>query len=139
MVSCKRLSFNSYVPRHLESLTLSLLYPNNLLNLFLYQHFPMLFCSPLCDCGLTVQSVFHVVFECRGQYSVDCRSVESVKSILGGHDICSQYAYMLPEDFCTVLLNHSRDPVFMLLLLQRVQECQPFLQTHITLPSNNSC
>ena len=59
-VSCSSLVFKSSIPRTIETLTLSLFYPNNLLNLFLYEHFPEICSSPLCGCGANVQSSFHV-------------------------------------------------------------------------------
>ena len=44
---------------------LLLFYSNNLLNLFLYQHFPKICSSLLCDCGTNVKSSFHVASECK--------------------------------------------------------------------------
>ena len=61
-VSCDALNFK-YTSRKIETLALSLLYPNNLLNSFLFTHFPICCETPLCGCCENVQSLFHVVFE----------------------------------------------------------------------------
>ena len=62
-VSCDVLNLK-YTSRKVETLSLSLLYPNNLLNSFLFTHFLSCCDTPLCGCGSVVKSLFHVVFEC---------------------------------------------------------------------------
>ena len=64
-VSCGSLVFKSCISHNIRTLTLSLFYPNHLLNLFLYQHFPEVCSSPVCGCRANMQSSFHVACECK--------------------------------------------------------------------------
>ena len=63
---------------------LSLFYPNNLLNSFLFTHFFSCCDTPLRGCGSGVQSLFHVVLQCNcsenshnaiNQLTVACENV----------------------------------------------------------------
>ena len=58
--------FNSFLNREIECLTLSLLYTNNLLNSFLFHHFPTICSSLMCGCGEAEQTNFHIVLDAKG-------------------------------------------------------------------------
>ena len=127
-VSCSSLVFKSSIPRNIETLTLSLFYPNNLLNLFLYEHFPEICSSPLCGCGANVQSLFHVACECNPSQAKS----ETVKQIRA---ICNVEVSsdLLPDDFSTTLLNHSRQGNFLSLLVERVNVCLEYLKQTVNI------
>ena len=106
-VSFSSLVFKSSIPRNIETLILSLFYPNNLLNLFLYEHFPEICSSPLCGCGANVQSSFHVACECKPSQAKS-ETVKQIRAICNV-EVSSE---LLPDDFSTTLLNHSRQGNF---------------------------
>ena len=70
IVSCEILSFDSFVNRNTETLCLSFFYPNDLLNSFLFDEFPDVYCTPLCGCGKSDQTICHISFECKGSLSI---------------------------------------------------------------------
>ena len=64
MVSSDKLKIPSNMSRQNETLLLSLLYPNNLLNSFLYRYDQARFDSPLCKCGFEEQTANHILLYC---------------------------------------------------------------------------
>ena len=129
-VSCDLVALNRFIPRNIETLTLSMLYPNNLLNQFLFEHFPAICNSPVCDCNESVQSLFHVAFECNVNSSNNKQTIHQLKSICNFQD---SFNNLSPEDLSTLFLNYSRDKNFMSLLVKRIFECLPFLKCNISL------
>ena len=98
------------------------------MNLFLYEHFPEICSSPLCGCGANVQSSFHVACECKPSQAKS----ETVKQIRA---ICNVEVSsdLLPDDFSTTLLNHSRQGNFLSLLVERVNVCLEYLKQTVNI------
>ena len=108
--SCSRIPIPTTASRTDEVILMSLMYPQNLMNSFVYRH---TYCveSPICpQCGLEEQTPFHVVCECN-QYSEEIR--QCIIETLGEE--------VLQEDTIT-LLNCSRHPRFIELCLQVIRE-----------------
>ena len=63
-VSTDKLSFPPKSTRRTESTVLSLFYPNNLFNTFLFRYDSQRFPSPLCSCGNGQQDALHVLLYC---------------------------------------------------------------------------
>ena len=104
---CSRLPVPSNIQRSLEVCTMSLFYPNNLMNSFLYKH-TYLVESPLCpQCGVAEETPYHVICECS-------RNGEEIKEIMRNN--ISEGEIRLGD--CTTLLNCSRDEKFIKICLQ---------------------
>ena len=63
-ISTQKLYFPPHTTRRTESIVLSLLYPNNLLNTFLYRYDSLRFKTPLCTCGNGQQDALHILLYC---------------------------------------------------------------------------
>ena len=134
-VSCDSVSFNSFLYREIECLTLSLLHTNNLLNSFLFHHFLTICFSPMCKCDEAEQTVFHIVLECKGTSIGNAsETIDKLKYVLCRNINNLLYKDLLSDDFSSVLIDYSRDANVMSLLSQRVQECFANLITTISLP-----
>ena len=132
IVSCEILSFDSFVNRKTETLCLSFFYPNNLLNSFLFDKFPDVCSTPLCGCGESDQTMCHILFECKGSLSMPSDAAHQLRErICEAETNC--FSNMHVQDFCTILLNHSRDKGFMSLLSERIQECTCYLKSSVKL------
>ena len=79
IVSCEILSFDSFVNQKTETLCLSFFYSNNLLNSFLFDKFPDVYSTPLCDCGESDQTMCHILFECKGSLSIPSDAAHQLK------------------------------------------------------------
>ena len=113
--------FNSFLNREIECLTLSLLYTNNLLNSFLFHHFPTICSSPMCGCGEAEQTVFHIVLECKGTSIGNAsETIDKLKDVLCRNINHLSYKDLLSDDFSSVLIDYSRDANVMSSLSQRV-------------------
>ena len=108
---CSKIPIPINTQRDQEVLLLSLFYPQNLMNSFVYRH---TYCaeSPLCpQCNMNEQTPYHVICECN-QYKEELQQV-IIETV--GED---EY---LQRDSIT-LLNCSREPRFIHLCLQVLQE-----------------
>ena len=63
-VSLSKLVFPKYSSREVETLTLSLFYPNNLLLSFLNNYDSIRFPSSACPCGNGIQDASHILLHC---------------------------------------------------------------------------
>ena len=109
--SCMRIPIPTNTTRADEVSLMSLLYPQNLMNSFVYRH---TYCveSPMCpQCRQEEQTPYHVICECN-QYSVDIR--QCIRETVGEEEARL-------EDTIT-LLNCSRQPRFIELCLQVIRE-----------------
>ena len=106
-------------------------YPNNLLNQFLFEHFPAICNTPVCDCNESVQSLFHVAFECNVKLSNNNQAIYQLITICNFQD---NFKNLCPEDFSSLFSNYSKDENFMSLLVKCIYEFLPFLKCNITLP-----
>ena len=132
IVSCEILSFDSFVNRKTETLCLSFFYPNNLLNSFLFDKFPDVYSTPLCGCGESYQTMYHILFECKGSLSIPSDAAHQLRERICEAEI-NCFPNMHVQDFCTILLNHSRDKGFMTLVSKRIQECACCLKSSVKL------
>lgn len=64
IVSCNKISLKSCHNRELETLVLSLFYPNNLMNSFLYRYNKEKYTTPLCNCDENEQTAVHLITQC---------------------------------------------------------------------------
>ena len=133
-VSCDSLPFVR-VNRDVETLSMSMFYQNNLLNSFLYRKFPNACDTPQCGCGEGEQTVFHILFYCKGALAQPSDSAKQLNNILNGLQYSGNFISEEIPDLCTIILNHSRDNEFLFLVTQRIQECIGYLKTHFTLPT----
>ena len=109
--SCSRIPIPANTSREEEVLLMSLFYPQNLLNSFVYRH-TYSEESPLCTrCGLKEQTAHHVICECN-THSDEIR--KRIIELVGEDEL-------LKED-TTTLLNCSRDKTFLQLCLQALRE-----------------
>ena len=94
----------------------------------MYQHFPEISSSPLCGCGANVQSSFHVACTCKPSQAISetIGQIRAISNVEASSD-------MLPDDFSTTLLNHSRNGNFLTLLLERINVCLKYLKQTINI------
>ena len=118
--SCSKLPIPADTSRDEEVLLMSLFYPQNLFNSFVYRH---TYCeeSPLCPtCTISEQTAHHVICVCNN-HSEEIR--QTVRELVGEQE--------LQQEDTTTLLNCSRDKTFLQLCLQTLREGN--FRTHITL------
>ena len=110
-LSCNKFSIPENTSRKEEVLLMSLMYPNNLFNDFLYRHTYQV-PSPLCQiCSQQEETPYHIIFECSNRAN-DARLILSetlnVKEIIQGD--------------CVTILNGSRNQRFLKLCLEILSE-----------------
>ena len=110
---CESLPIPQHMDRSDEVLLMSLFYPNNLMNSFVYRHTYNAE-SPLCTrCNMEEETPYHVIMECNDK-SAEIQNI--TYSILGE---------AAAEDHCNTLLNCSRESKFINCALEILQE-RPF-------------
>ena len=103
---CIPLPISTTVSREVEVLTMSFMYPNNLLNSFLYRFNKQKFPSPLCSCGEEIQTTKHVLFQCPAvEDTLKDEAYNLMVQILGETEAAI--------DSSVTLLNASRNKQFM--------------------------
>ena len=99
--SCSPLPIPTQTDRREEVLLMSLFYPNNLMNSFVYRHTYNAE-SPLCRrCKAKEETPYHIIMECNSQLE----KMQSITSKLLGQTAAS-------IDHCNTLINCSRNPEF---------------------------
>ena len=121
-VQCSKIRFPTGTTRETETLTLSLFYPNNLLNSFLYRFNKDRFITPLCGCGEGEQDATHVLTQCKMVKAVTKRKLVS----------------LITEDFPIDTLrpffsDWSKDPGFIQLCVTAIRSCKDLLVKEIIL------
>ena len=126
-ISTKKLKFPHGTSRKHETLLLSLFYPNNLLNSFLYRFDKSRFPSPNCNCGqgLQVQDSLHLLQDCN---HVNQQLRLKMKEILSS----SPNQLPLLSD-CSFLISWSRNTSFFDICNRICMDCQPHLRSEIVL------
>ena len=110
---CESLPIPNHTDRSDEVLLMSLFYPNNLMNSFVYRHTYNAE-SPLCPrCNLEEETPYHVIIECNDKY-------QEMQNI--AHGILGEAAQ---EDHCNTLINCSRESKFIKCALEILKE-RPF-------------
>ena len=104
--TCSPLVISRDISRDVEVLIMSLLYPNNLLNLLMHSYNSGLYQSPLCSCGIEEQTPNHLLYRC-SLIDNDLRA-ESYSYLK--HSIGTDAADV---DHYITILNASRDERFM--------------------------
>ena len=118
--SCSRLPIPANISRGEEVLLMSLFYPQNLFNSFVYRH-SYSEESPLCPrCRLKEQTAHHVICECN-DHSEEIR--RKMIELIGEDEVL--------KDDTTTLLNCSRDKTFLQMCLQVLRDGN--FRTHIDL------
>ena len=103
---------------------MSLFYPNNLLNSFLHRFDSRKFPNPLCHCGEREQTNYHISVECNIlDNTKKTELTDRLKSVLGENDAVSENAF--------ALLNSSRDPKVLSLLVENMEVHHNHLRTDI--------
>ena len=110
-------------------ITMSLMYPNNLLNNFLHRVNNEKFPSPLCSCGEEIQTAKHVLFHCC--LVEDTLKAEAYNLLV---DIAGEECAMV--DCNIALLNASRNKKFLELINQIICVQKNILHTNIELNIN---
>ena len=81
-VCCTKLVFPTNTSRKIETLVLSFLYPNNLMNEFLYRYDKSEFFSPLCVCEEGEQNSKHLLVDCLSSRCREKNCNEAMRDIL---------------------------------------------------------
>ena len=125
IVSTEKIKFPCKTSRKVETLTLSLFYPNNLLNAFLHHYNRTRFASPLCLCGRREQDNWHILTECP---LIDSTRRTEIRSII---ERTSYHG----EDFekSHLLVSWIREPQFLQLATEIACEAMKFVYTEITI------
>ena len=105
--SCKKLPIPKSTTRREEVLLMSLMYPNNLFNDYLYRHTYQV-PSPLCEkCHQTEETPYHIILQCSDQAAEAHRMLSEM---LSGEELAQ-------EDYI-IILNGSRHENFLKLCLE---------------------
>ena len=109
--SCSNLQIPSNTSRKQEVLLMSLMYPNNLFNDFIWRH-THLIASPLCrKCKQVQETPYHIILQCSNQAN---QARKMLEEILSTEEIDQ-------EDYITIL-NGSRHQKFVKLCLEILSE-----------------
>ena len=109
--SCSNLQIPSNTSRKQEVLLMSLMYPNNLFNDFIWRH-THLIASPLCQkCKQVEETPYHIILQCSNQAN---QARKMLEEILSTEEIDQ-------EDYITIL-NGSRHQKFVKLCLEILSE-----------------
>ena len=125
-VSCTKLVFPTNTSRKIETLVLSFLYPNNLMNEFLYRYDKSEFFSPLCVCEEGEQNSKHLLVDC---CQVDVEKRTAMRDILE----CTPFHHLSDYGANQFLISWSRIPEFFALLIDIVKEAEELLRFEIVL------
>jgi hypothetical protein len=126
-VSATKLKFPSKSTRQFETLLLSLFYPNNLLNGFLYRYDKETYDSPLCCCGREEQNTKHLLLNCM---FIDVDKRRRMNKYLEANHIHQLHNSHGSNVF---LISWSRKPKFFQLFMEIVDDCLEFTRTEIRL------
>ena len=124
-VSLKKLEFPSNTSRKLETMTLSLFYPNNLLNVFLNHFNSSRFTSPMCTCQTGEQDSWHLLTECPLLNSVKQSEIRSMIAESPHHG--SEF------EECHLLVSWLRTPNFLNIAAELMEEAMAFVRSEIVL------
>ena len=130
-VSVNTLPIPLNTSREVEVLIMSLLYKNNLLNSFLYGLNRNYSHSPLCACGLEEQTTIHLLTNC--YYTEETVRDNAIFQLNFGNDNLN-----LDELGTVAALNCSRDPSFVQLCKEVVENNNLNLRTSISLSSTDT-
>ena len=109
--SCKKLPIPKSTTRKEEVLLMSLMYPNNLFNDFLYRHTYQI-PSPLCQkCLQEEETPYHIILKCSNQAQ---KARKLLQEILSDDEIS--------QEDCITILNGSRHENFIKLCLNILSE-----------------
>ena len=123
---CAPILAEASLSRDEEVMILSMFYPNNLLNSSLHKINSEKFTSPLCKCGHSTQSIFHVLFQCN---FVNRELRDEARNQL--QDIVGEAECSLENSI--VLLKASGNDRFMKTLSAIVKLQMPYLNTSVIL------
>ena len=123
---CDPLQIPKQVSRQQEVQLMSLFYTNNLLNGFLYSYNSQKFPSPLCHCGQSIQTNYHIGLGCSLVNNANTSElVEVLKTVLGENEV-------VPENYY-LFLNASKNQKVINLLLKNIELHSDHLRTEIEL------
>lgn len=125
-VNTMKLRFPSKTPRNLETLMISLFYPNNLLNEFLHRQNKSKYGSPLCCCGHGEQNSKHILLYCR---NITASKRQEMSQLLSQYPLHS----LDTHENNAFLISWTRMPKFFRLCLEIASEAMEFLRTEIVL------
>ena len=126
-VNSSKIIFPRHISRTMETLTMSMFYPNNLFYSFLFRYDSKRFTSPECKCGRGEQNAFHILLYCK-----NIRSSEHAKAhqILSSDDKHSLDAIATQP---TLLLSWSRSEGFLQMCYEMIEKAKDLLLKEITL------
>ena len=127
LVSTKKLEFPQGTSRIIETLTMSLFYPNNLLASFLHRFDPIKFPKAQCECGKGEQTALHLLLGC---WNVDLDKRWEVDRFLAGLPVHSLAAVAVQKE---LLISWSRLPGFLKLCTEAIEETSEFLTVDVIL------
>lgn len=125
-VSVSKLKFPPKTTREAETITLSLFYPNNLMNEFLYRYNNTTYNSPNCCCGHGCQNSQHILLHCR---HIDAEKRSRMSEFLEVNSTHSDDTY----GGNAFLITWSRIPTFFSLCMEIMNEASSFLRSEIEL------
>jgi len=127
-VSTTKLKFPPKTSRQLETLFLSLFYPNNIMNEFLHRFNSSKFDSPLCECGRGEQNSLHLLIFCP---DIQLKKRNSMSELLISHPLHN----ILNQGYGgnSMLISWSRLHKFFDLAVEITRDAEQFLRTEIKL------
>ena len=124
-VSLTKLLFPPNTSRIVETTTMSLFYPNNIMNAFLYRLDNSRFVSPLCACEAGEQDGWHILTECPLGDTAKQTQIKQMIEAADHHGAEFEVSHLL--------VSWIRTPTLLSLATQLTEEAMWFLRTEITL------
>ena len=124
-VSVAKLVFSPSISRTVETVTLSLFYPNNLLNAFLHRFDNSRYTSPLCACKTADQDGWHILMECPLLNRIKQAKIKSM--------IISNNHHGAEFEVTHLLVSWLRTPSLLTLAAELTEEALGYLRTEIVI------
>ena len=126
-VSATKLKLPNNTSRQAETLLLSMFYPNNLMNEFLYRYDSTKFAFPMCSCGLGEQNSTHIILNCG---FIDAKTRLKMHHLLDNNQLHPLYGNYNTNVF---LISWSRIPEIIHLCQKIMKEAIKFLRLKVIL------
>ena len=128
IVSTTKLKFDLMTSRKFETLFLSLFYPNNIMEEFLYSFDSNKFGSPICGCGRGEQNSMHLLTDCG-------RINESKRVKMTQYMDETPIHNTLPPNYASnqFLVSWSRQPQFFQIAVEIIIDAEKFYRSEVVL------
>ena len=127
-VSTTKLRFPPKTTRQLETLFLSLFYPNNIMNEFLHRFNSSKFVSPLCECRRGAQNSLHLLVDC---HDIQANKRNNMSELLERHPLHNIVNHGYGGNSMLISWNRLRE--FFDLALEITKDAEEFLRVEVKL------